>query len=103
MFKEVVATLGHNGRISVVGRSGGPVPEFNTGTLFFKRLRIGGVAVADYTPDAARTVWQEIVDRLNAIGKRPVIDRVVPFEQVKQGFARLAEGPMGKVVIRVAE
>ena len=37
--------LGQDGRISVVGRSGGAVPEFNTATLFFKRNRIGGVAV----------------------------------------------------------
>ncbi len=103
LFKEVVAMLGHGGSISVVGRSGGPVPEFNTASLFFNRIRIGGVAVADYTPAEAQAAWKEIVGRLNAIGKRPVTDRVFPFEQVPQGFARLAQGPMGKVLIRVAE
>jgi hypothetical protein len=36
------------------GRSSGPVLEFNTATLFFRRNRIGGVAVGDYTPEAAQ-------------------------------------------------
>ena len=102
LFNQVVATLGYGGRISVVGRSGGPVPEFNTATLFFRRNRIGGVAVADYTPDSAQAAWTEIVRRLQAIGKRPVTDSVFPFEDVKAAFARLAHGPMGKVLVRVA-
>ena len=36
LFNEVVKTLGHGGRISVVGRAGGAVPEFNTASLFFR-------------------------------------------------------------------
>src|ERR1019366_1984988 len=53
LFNEVIATLGYGGRISVVSRSGGAVPEFNTAALFFRRNRIGGVSVGDYTPEAA--------------------------------------------------
>ncbi|MCW5782877.1 MAG: hypothetical protein KIT39_06155 [Nitrospirales bacterium] len=35
-YQQVVeALLGYGRRISVVGRSGGTVPEFNTSTLFF--------------------------------------------------------------------
>jgi NADPH2:quinone reductase len=102
LFNQVVATLGYRGRISVVGRSGGPVPEFNTATLFFRRNRVGGVAVADYTPEAAQETWKEIVRRLEATGKRPVTDSVFPFEDVRGAFARLAQGPMGKVLVRVA-
>ena len=101
LFAQVVAMLGYGGKISVVGRSGGAVPEFNTGTLFFRRNRIGGVAVADYTPESAQKVWKEIVQRMAESGKRPVVDRVFPFEEVKDAFERLAEGPMGKVVVRV--
>ena len=101
-FNQLIAMLGYGGRISVVGRSAGPVPEFNTASLFFKRNRIGGVAVSDFTPEAAQTVWKEIVARLDAMGKRPVIDHVFSFDEVKQAFARLGQGPMGKVVVRVA-
>ena len=102
VFAQVVALLGYGGRISVVGRSGGPVPEFNTGTLFFRRNRIGGVAVGDYTAESAQAAWQDIVARLASMGQRPVIDKVFPFEEAIPAFARLAEGPMGKVLVRVA-
>ena len=102
LFPQVISMLGYLGKVSVVGRSAGPVPEFNTGTLFFRRNRIGGVAVADYTPESAQKVWKEIVRRMVEAGKRPVIDRVFPFEEVIAAFHRLAEGPMGKVVVRVA-
>jgi NADPH:quinone reductase len=101
LFNQLVAMLGIGGRISVVGRSGGAVPEFNTGSLFFRRNRIGGVAVADYTPESAQAAWKEIVDRLDRLGKRPVVDSVLPFEDVKAAFARLAQGPMGKVLVKV--
>ncbi len=101
LFPEVIAMLGYAGRVSVVGRSAGPVPQFNTATLIFRRNRIGGVLVGDYTPASAHATWHAIVSRLDAIGRRPVIDRVLAFEDVKAAFARLAEGPMGKVLVRV--
>lgn len=101
LLPQVIALLGYGGKISIVGRSGGPVPEFNTATLLFRRIRVGGVSVGDYTAQAAQTVWKEIVDRLNAIGQRPQVDSIISFEEVKKGFARLAQGPMGKVVVHV--
>jgi NADPH2:quinone reductase len=101
-FPQLVAALGYGGKISVVGRSGGPVPEFNTGLLFFRRNRIGGVAVGDYSPEDAQAAWREIVARLHRAGRRPVIDGIFDFADVKAAFARLAEGPMGKVLIRVS-
>jgi NADPH2:quinone reductase len=102
LFNQVIAMLGHGGRISVVGRSGGEVPDFNTATLFFRRNRIGGVAVSDYSPEAAQAAWTLITERLNTARQQPVIDKIFAFEDVKPAFARLAEGPMGKVLVRVA-
>ena len=102
LLPQVVALLGYGGRISVVGRSGGTVPDFNTATLLFRRIRMGGISVGDDTAQATQAMWKEIVGRLDAIGKRPQVDVVVPFEEVKRGFARLAQGPMGKVLVRVA-
>ncbi len=102
LFNEVVAMLGHAGRISVVGRSAGAVPEFNTASLFFRRNRIGGVSVGDYSPEAAQVAWRQIVARLDALGKRPVVDGVFAFADVKAAFARLDQGPMGKVLVKIA-
>jgi NADPH2:quinone reductase len=101
LFNQVIAMLGYGGKISVVGRSGGAVPEFNTATLFFRRNRIGGVAVSDYTPQQAQVAWAEIVGRLNAAGQKPVVDSVFPFEEVKSAFRRLDEGPLGKVLVSI--
>jgi NADPH:quinone reductase len=102
LFNQVIAMLGYAGRISVVGRSGGGVPEFNTAALFFRRNRIGGVAVSDYTAEQAQVAWTEIVRRLDAAGQKPVVDSVHPFEEVKSAFRRLDQGPLGKVLVRVA-
>lgn len=101
LFNQVIAMLGYAGRISVVGRSGGEVPNFNTASLFFRRNRIGGVAVSDFSAGSAQSTWTEITARLNATNQRPIVDHVFAFEEVKQAFARLAEGPMGKVLVRV--
>lgn len=102
LFSHIIAVLGHAGRISIVGRSGGTISEFNTATLLFRRIRIGGVSVGDYTVPAARAAWREIVIRLESIGHRPQVDSIVSFEEVKKGFARLTQGPMGKVLVCVA-
>jgi len=60
------------------------------------------VAVSDYTPESAQSTWKEIVSRLDAMGRRPVVDHIFPFAEVKAAFSRLNEGPMGKVLVRVA-
>lgn len=103
LFNEVIAMLGYGGRISVVGRSGGAVPEFNTATLFFRRNRIGGVSVGDYGAAQGQAVWKQIVSHLNAQVRRPLVDSVFPFADIKAAFARLGEGPMGKVLVKIGE
>jgi NADPH:quinone reductase len=102
LLTQVIALLGYGGRISVIGRSGGTVPEFNTASLLFRRIRIGGVSVGDSSAQDAHAAWKEIVDRLDAMRQRPQVDTIIPFEEVKRGFVRLAQGPMGKVLVRVA-
>ena len=102
LFNEVVAMLGRDGRMSVVGRSGGVVPEFNTATLFARRSRIGGVAVGAYSPDEAQAAWKQIVAQLDIVEKRPVVDSIFAFEDLRGAFVRLAQTPMGKVLVRIA-
>jgi NADPH2:quinone reductase len=99
LLPEVIATLDYGGRVSLVGRLAGPVPEFNTGTLFFRRLRIGGVAASTYTNAGARAAWQTIVALLVKTNAKPIVDSVLPFEQLPKAFERLIAGPMGKVLI----
>jgi NADPH2:quinone reductase len=99
LLPEVIATLDYGGKVSLVGRLAGPVPEFNTGTLFFRRLRLGGVAVSTYTNAESRAAWQSVVALLAKTKAKPIVDSVLPFEQLPKAFERLAAGPMGKVLI----
>jgi NADPH:quinone reductase len=100
LFNQLIATLGDRGRVSVVGRLAGEVPQFNTATLFFRRIRIGGVAVSAYTNQESRHAWKSSVDLLNKTGARPLIDQVFGFEELPAAFEKLSQGPMGKVLIK---
>jgi len=101
LLPEVIDTMGELGRISLVGELAGPVPNFYTGTLFSRRLRIGAMALGYYTPEESQAAWQELLKVMALTGARPLVDRIFPFEQLPQAFDRLAEGPMGKVLINV--
>lgn len=101
LFNELLDTLGENGKVSCVGRLAGPVPQFNTASLFFRRLRIGGVAVGAYTNAQSRAAWQQILSLLDVTGARPVIDHVFPLGELPAAFVRLAKGPMGKILLAV--
>jgi NADPH:quinone reductase len=100
-FNDVLNVLDMNGRVSVVGRLAGPVPQFNTASLFFRRLQIGGVAVGTYSRQQALAAWDEVLSLLKSRGATPLVDQVFAFDQLPQAFARLKAGPMGKVLIRV--
>jgi NADPH:quinone reductase len=101
LFPQVIETLGENGRVSVVGRLAGPVPQFNTASLFFRRLKIGGVHVGSYTRPQAQAAWQDVVKILAKTGARPLVDHLFDFDQIPQAFERLSQGPLGKVLVRI--
>ncbi len=101
LLPKVIETMGELGRISLVGELGGPVPNFYTGTLFSRRLRIGAMAVGYYTPEEGHTAWKDLLAIMARTGARPLVDHVFSFEELPKAFERLSEGPMGKVLIRV--
>jgi NADPH:quinone reductase len=100
LLPEVIDTLGDQGKVSVVGRLAGPVPDFNTATLFFRRLRIGGVAVGAYSNGETREAWGQVLALMEKSGARPLVDSVFPIEQLLPAFECLAKGPMGKVLLK---
>lgn len=101
LLPDVIEMLGDLGKVSAVGRLAGPVPNFNTAALFFRRIRLGGVAVGAYTNSESREAWQQVLALLSRGGTRPLVDSVFSFDQLPQAFERLAKGPMGKVLLRV--
>jgi len=71
--------------------------------LFFRRIRLGGVAVGAYSGAETLAAWREVVRLLGRTAARPQVDSVWPFEELPKAFERLAQGPMGKVVLQVKE
>ena len=103
LLPEVIETLGDLGKVSVVGRLAGAVPSFNTAALLFRRIRLGGVAVGAYTNVESHAAWQQILPLLARSGARPLVDSIFPFDRLPEAFERLAQGPMGKVLLQVRE
>lgn len=101
LLPDVISTLGHNGRVSLVGRLAGPTPAFNTSTLFFRRLKLGGVSVGSYTAAESRAAWNDLLAALARHDAKPIIDSTHDFDQLPAAFARLKDGPLGKVILRV--
>lgn len=95
--------VGPRGRIAVVGLLAGLSAKVKVPILIFKQARIEGVSVGGYGPAEAQAAWTGIVHRLNRIGARPLIDSVFPATGVQEAFSRLAEGPMGKVLVQFGE
>ena len=90
------------GRIMVVGLLAGLSAEITVGMLIHKNLKIEGLSVSGYIPDEAQAAWNEIVRLLHRTGHRPAISVAVGLEAVQEGFARLAQGVFGKVVVKVS-
>jgi NADPH2:quinone reductase len=80
----------------------GPVPHFNTASLFFRRIHIQGVAVGTYTPAESQKAWRSLLQVLKSNNAKPIVDHIYPFEALPAAFDHLAKGPMGKVLIRVS-
>lgn len=102
-FSQVLDLMADRGRVSCVGALAGPVPRFNTPSLFFRQLRVGGIAVGAYTPAESQAAWQKVLSLLKQVGASPLVDEVFAFAELPAAFARLQRGPMGKVVLAVAD
>ncbi len=97
--------LAVGGRIVVVGTGAGASAGLDLRTLMSKRARIIGTALRARLPEekaAAVRAFAHAVVPLLAVGRvHPVIDHIVPAEQVEEAFEDLASaGKFGKVLLR---
>jgi NADPH2:quinone reductase len=102
-FNAIMEVLGPFSKISVVGQLAGPIPQFNTASLFFRRIRIGGVALSTFSPAEAKAAWKASIPLLANIGAKPIIDSVFDFERLPAAFNRLTAGPLGKILLRIRD
>ena len=98
-LQKSIDMTGLGGRICVVGLLAGLKSEIEIGRFIFKQIKIIGIAVGNYSEPQAQEAWARIVETLDRAQQRPQIDQVFAFEQVPQAFARMRQGPMGKVLV----
>ena len=73
--------------------SGNAVADMGLTRIFFLQLRVVGSTMG------TRGELASLVSMLDATGVRPVIDRTLPMEEAREGFAAMASGELfGKVV-----
>lgn len=98
--------LGTRGRLVLVGVLAGPRSEIDLGDVLRRRLRlIGSVLRARSREEKARLVADFFAfarKRLDDGSLRPIVDRVLPFDEVAEAYAQLEQGGVwGKIVLAV--
>jgi len=83
------------GVVAVIGFLAGQTTNLDLMTVLFRQTTIQGIAVG------TRFAFEELVAFLDEHKISPVIDSTYRFEDAKTAYDRLAEGPLGKVVIEV--
>ncbi|QJY49991.1 quinone oxidoreductase family protein [Pseudonocardia broussonetiae] len=101
-FPDLVAAAAIGGRIVNVGRAAGAEATADLEAFSLKQLTLRGVTFRTRTRDELGDLYQQVRDL--DLGKlRPVIERVVPWEETEEAQGLLSTGTVvGKVVIRVA-
>jgi NADPH:quinone reductase-like Zn-dependent oxidoreductase len=93
-WSHSIKALRPGGTLVVSGTTSGPnLDNAELTRIFFLQLRVIGSTMGTRTELAA------LVNMLDATGVRPVIDRVLPMEDARDGFAAMASGDVfGKIV-----
>ncbi|MBE7323603.1 zinc-binding dehydrogenase [Nocardioides sp. Y6] len=93
-WSHSVKSLRPGGKIVISGATSGPNPaEAELTRIFFLQLEVVGSTMGTRDELAA------LVNLLEATGTRPLVDRTLPMEQAREGFAAMAQGDLfGKIV-----
>ena len=93
-WSHSVRALRPGGKIVISGTTSGPkLDDAELTRIFFLQLSVVGSTMGTRGELAA------LVNMLDSTGVRPVIDRVVPMTQAREGFAAMAAGDVfGKIV-----
>jgi len=93
-WSHSLRSLRPGGRIVISGATSGPNPDqTELNRIFFLQLEVIGSTMG------TRSELASLVDLLDVSGVRPVIDRVLPMTEAREGFAAMAGGDVfGKVV-----
>jgi NADPH:quinone reductase-like Zn-dependent oxidoreductase len=93
-WSHSIRSLRPGGKIVVSGTTSGPqLDDAELTRIFFLQLQVIGSTMG------TRAELASLVTMLDATDTRPLIDRTMPLEDAKDGFAAMAEGDVfGKIV-----
>ena len=96
-WSHSVKSLRPGGTLVISGTTSGPQPKSSELTrIFFLQLRVQGSTMG------TREELRELVSLLDVSGARPLVDRVLPLDQAREGFSAMVDGAVfGKVVFTV--
>ena len=94
-WSHSVRALRPGGTLVVSGTTSGPqLDDAELTRVFFLQLRVVGSTMG------TRTELASLLQLLETTGTRPLVDRVLPMEQARDGFAAMLAGEVfGKVVL----
>jgi NADPH:quinone reductase-like Zn-dependent oxidoreductase len=93
-----IRALAKGGRLVTVGATTGATGETSIPQIFWKQLQLIGSTMS------TRSEFHDVVNLVWKRALRPVIDRVLPLQELRQGHALLEAGEQfGKIVVQVAE
>lgn len=89
-----VKALRPGGRIVICGATTGSAPPAELNRIFFLQLEVVGSTMG------TRQELADLVAFLRSTGLRPRIDRIIPMNDAREGFAAMEAGDMvGKIVL----
>ncbi|GAB3991302.1 zinc-binding dehydrogenase [Nocardioides marmoraquaticus] len=93
-WSHSIRSLRPGGVLVTSGTTSGPkLDDAELTRIFFLQLRVVGSTMG------TRSELAGLVTLLDASGQRPVVDRTLPMDQARDGFAAMAEGDIfGKIV-----
>ncbi len=95
-FNKLIDLALPGGRIVNFGRTAGNISEVATRSLYWKQLSILGTTMG------TRDEFLSMLDFLESRNLKPVIDRVLPLEEIQQGFKLMeAADQFGKIVLSI--
>ena len=92
-----IRSVRFGGHIAMIGALTGSA-SFDPVSVFMKSIRVSGI----YT--GSKRIFLELNKAVSVNALRPVVDRVFPFEDLREALAYMESGShFGKVVVRIAE
>jgi zinc-binding alcohol dehydrogenase/oxidoreductase len=95
-FHKLLHLAVPGGRIVNFGRTAGSDCSFNARTLFSKQLSIFGTTMG------TRDEFLSMIDFIESRKLKPVIDQLVPFDQIHEAFRRMESSEQfGKIILNL--